>query len=320
MRSIHAAALACLVAPASGLAVERVRVAYFLEWPTPNLVAKAAGTYAAALGVPVTWVAFDTGTQMTEAMRAGDIDIAYGHGLAPFVAAIDEGVPLVLAGIALEYPANDCVIRDGSGIDPDEPDSFAGRSVALPVATTADYTFRAMADALGFDAGAMTVIDRIPSEAAVALLDAEVDLACGFGAVAMAKMRTAGPLLMDDGAKRAADISAFDVVSATADFARESPRLVEAFLDVTAEANATWTGSRDQLAAVALESGLTPGALLGQLDDFSFPTPGEQRDRLLAPDGPVPAAMTLIGEAFATDASREAPDYAATIDPTYLPD
>ena len=31
---------------------------------------------------------------MTEAMLAGDIDIAYSQGLAPFVTAIQQGAPI----------------------------------------------------------------------------------------------------------------------------------------------------------------------------------------------------------------------------------
>ena len=300
-------------------AADEVRVAYFLEWPTPNLAAKVDGAYDAALGAPVTWIAFDTGTQMTEAMRAGDVDIAYSQGLAPFVAAVDEGVPLVLAGVAIEYPPNDCVVREGSGLDPTDPASFVGRTAAVPAATMADYSFRAMTRALGIDDSAMTVLDRIPSEAATALLDAEADLACGFGALAMDRMRSAGPLLMDDEAKRATGIAAFDIVSVRADFADREPEIVEAFLDVTAEANAAWTGAPEQLAKLALESGLNRSVLLGRLADFVFPTPDAQRALLLGASAPVPAAMGLIGEAFAGGEARTGRDYSGTIDVRYLP-
>ena len=320
-RRTHALAplAAAALAASPAAAVDAVRVAYFLEWPTPNLAAKADGAYDAALGTGVTWIAFDTGTQMTEAMRAGEVDIAYSQGLAPFVAAVDEGVPLTLVGVAVEYPPNDCVIREGSGLDPSEPGSFAGRTAALPVATMADYSFRAMTRALGIDAGSMTVLDRIPSEAATALLSAEADLACGFGALAMERMRSAGPLLMDGAAKRDAGIAAFDVVSARTDFARREPEAVEAFLDVTAAANATWTGSPEQLEKVGLESGLNRSLLLGRLADFEFPTPDAQRALMLGPRAPVPTAMGVIGEAFAGDGAPAREDYSDVLDPGYLP-
>ena len=68
-------------------AADSVNVAFFLEWATPNQIAKVDKVYDEALGVPVNWTNFATGVAMTEAMLAGDIDIAYSQGLAPFVTA-----------------------------------------------------------------------------------------------------------------------------------------------------------------------------------------------------------------------------------------
>ena len=61
-------------------AADSVNVAFFLEWATPNQIAKVDKAYDEALGVPVNWTDFSTGVAMTEAMLAGDIDIAYSQG------------------------------------------------------------------------------------------------------------------------------------------------------------------------------------------------------------------------------------------------
>ena len=53
-------------------AANQVRVAFFLEWATPNQEAKVKKTFDKALGVPVKWVDFKTGVEMTDAMLAGD--------------------------------------------------------------------------------------------------------------------------------------------------------------------------------------------------------------------------------------------------------
>ena len=92
-------AAASVIALASGLtsvaqAAESVNVAFFLEWATPNQIAKVDKAYDDAMGVNVNWTNFSTGVQMTEAMLAGDIDIAYSQGLAPFITAIQQGAPL----------------------------------------------------------------------------------------------------------------------------------------------------------------------------------------------------------------------------------
>ena len=72
-------------------AADSVNVAFFLEWATPNQIAKVDKAYDDAMGVDVKWTNFSTGVQMTEAMLAGDIDIAYSQGLAPFVTAVQQG-------------------------------------------------------------------------------------------------------------------------------------------------------------------------------------------------------------------------------------
>ena len=45
--------------------LDEITVGYFLEWPMPMLAAKADGSYDEALGVPVKWVSFETGTAMS---------------------------------------------------------------------------------------------------------------------------------------------------------------------------------------------------------------------------------------------------------------
>ena len=54
-------------------AANEVRVAFFLEWATPNQEAKVKKVFDDALGVPVKWTNFATGGEMTEAMLSGDI-------------------------------------------------------------------------------------------------------------------------------------------------------------------------------------------------------------------------------------------------------
>ena len=93
---------------AANAAANEVRVAYFLEWPSPNLEDMQKKNFAKALGVPVKWTNFTNGGAMTDAMLAGDIDISYSQGLVPFINAVKSNAPLKLVDIAMEYgiPAN----------------------------------------------------------------------------------------------------------------------------------------------------------------------------------------------------------------------
>lgn len=46
-------------------AADSVNVAFFLEWATPNQIAKVEKAYDEAMGVDVNWTDFSTGVQMT---------------------------------------------------------------------------------------------------------------------------------------------------------------------------------------------------------------------------------------------------------------
>ena len=77
-----------LTATVANSAAKEVRVAYFLEWPSPNLEDMNKKAYSKALGVPVKWTNFTNGVAMTDAMLAGDIDISYSQGLMPYINAV----------------------------------------------------------------------------------------------------------------------------------------------------------------------------------------------------------------------------------------
>ena len=119
---VSASAAAVMMGGASlAHAADSVNVAFFLEWATPNQIAKVDKTYDDAMGVDVKWTNFSTGVQMTEAMLAGDIDIAYSQGLAPFVTAIQQGAPIKMVSVAVIYEANDCFVKNGLGINSSNP-------------------------------------------------------------------------------------------------------------------------------------------------------------------------------------------------------
>ena len=302
----------------SAQAADELNVAYFLEWATPNMIAKVDGAYEDALGIPVNWTAFDAGTQMTEAMLAGDIDISYSQGLAPFINAVNANAPLKLVAIAVQYPANDCVVRSDAGIDSDNASELEGKAVAVPLATMADYSFRMMMDTLDVDVSAIDVVDQVPADAAVSLADGAVVMACGFGGLAMEKMFESGEALMTPEQKEEAGIISFDVVSVTESFAQEDPDVVRTFLEVTHEANAAFTGEEEQLEKIASESGMTVDGVVTQMEGFVFPTAEEQLGEYFGEEGLASQAIEVVGSAFATDENPARDDYADTIDTSFM--
>jgi len=299
-------------------AADKVNVAFFLEWATPNQISKVEAAYDDAMGVPVGWTNFDAGTQMTEAMLAGDIDISYSQGLAPFINAVNASAPIKMVGIAVQYPANDCVVRNGAGIDHTNADELEGKSVAVPLSTMADYSFRMMMRALKVDVSKIKVIDQLPADGAVSLADGNVDMACGYGGTSMAKMYEVGKRLMTAEQKEEAGIISFDVVSVTEKFAQENPDLVRTFLKVTEEANMAFAKDQSKLDVIAKDAGMTPEAAKKQMKDFIFPSNQEQLDKYFNKGGMADVAISVVGNAFATKEKPALEDYSVAIDTSFL--
>ncbi len=309
---------AAVLMSASVHAADQVNVAFFLEWATPNQEAKVTKAYDDAFGIPVNWTNFDTGTAMTEAMLAGDIDISYSQGLAPFINAVNANAPIKLVAIAVQYPANDCVVRTGEGIDKTNANELEGKAVAVPLATMADYSFRMMMRALDVDVSKVNVIDQAPADGAVSLVDGAVSMACGFGAESMSKMYEAGTPLMSPQDKIDTGIISFDVVSVTEKFTQENPEIVRTFLEVTHQSNANFTAGNSDIGIIAKDAGMSEEGAMAQMAEFIFPTAEAQLNNYFNDSGMASVAIGVVGGAFATEDRPALDDYNAVIDTSFL--
>ena len=312
---VTAAAIATTMASA---ALAEVNVAFFLEWATPNQVAKVEKAYDDAMGVDVNWTNFGAGTEMTEAMLAGDIDISYSQGLAPFINAVNANAPIKLVAIAVQYPANDCVVRDDSGIDKSNATELEGKAVAVPLNTMADYSFRGMMRALDVDLSKIKVIDQEPADAVVSLTDGNVVMACIFGGNSLKKAKEVGKVLMTNTEKEAVDIVSFDVISVTEKFAQENPEQLRTFLKVTHDANADFAADQGKIGVIAKDAGMKVEDVRNQMSEFVFPTPEEQLTKYFNKGGVATAAINFVGQAFATADKPALKDYSSVIDTSFL--
>ncbi len=297
-------------------AAEEINVAFFLEWATPNMIAKVDKSYDKAMGVDVNWVDFTTGTAMTEAMLAGDIDISYSQGLAPFVTAIQQGAPLKMVGIAVVYEANDCFVRNGLGIDASNASELEGKTVAVPLNTMADFAFRKYMSHYDVDISTMEIVDQAPPDGAKSLADGAVDMACIFGGASARAAGEVGTPIMSTQAKVDAGIGSFDVVSVTEKFATENPDLVKSFLEATDEVNGSWKGTDEQYKIVAEASGMDMETTKVQVEAFIVPSNKEQMEQYFGENGIAAEAAASLGLVFsdATDAAA----LAKTIDGSFL--
>ncbi|MCO6390123.1 ABC transporter substrate-binding protein [Aliihoeflea aestuarii] len=258
-------------------AVDKVTVAYFLEWPTANQVAQVDKTYDEAMGVPVEWRAFGNGNEMTQAMVSGDVQIAYSQGFVPFVVGVTSGAPLEMVGVAVSYAENDlCIVRDDAGITKDNASELEGKRVATPIGNVTHYKLLRTLEVLGVDASKVSLVQMNPADAAVALVRGDVPMACAFGG-ALDRMREVGSPLMTGAEQEEAGINTFDIISVQKDFADQNPELVKTFLEVTANANSAHDAAPDaDVEKIAGAAGMDLEPAKQMLSMFSFPTVEEQ--------------------------------------------
>ena len=320
-----AAALIIVMAMLVGTAFaqDEITVAYFLGWATPNQKAQVEQTFDEEMGVKVNWVSFDTGVEMSTAMQAGNVDIAYSQGATPFALAVSSGVPIKMVGIAMAYVSNnDCIVSSASGIT--DPAELEGQTIAVPVGTMADYEFRLSMQYLGVDTNSMNIVDQAPPDGAVSLQAGDVAMACGYGDP-LFTMRESGDALLTQEDKAAAGITAFDVVSVTEDFANEHPELVVKFLEITSRMDSEFEASLGDEAsanewyeALSGPAGMEAENVQAQISGFDFLTVDEQlSDDWLG--GATVSNITTMAQIF--DAAGEITaleDYGPTIDTSFL--
>ncbi|WP_408636203.1 taurine ABC transporter substrate-binding protein [Primorskyibacter aestuariivivens] len=276
------ASVAMLAGAQSALAAghgEGITVGYFLEWPMPFQYAKQMGTYDEALGAPVTWVSFDTGTAMSAAMASGDVQLSVSQGVPPFVVATSAGQDLQILDVAVSYSDNDnCVVRAELEIDKDSADELAGKKVAVPLGTAAHYGFLKQMDHFGVALDSLTIVDMAPAEGQAALAQGAVDMACGWGG-ALRRMKESGNTLLTGAEKEELGILVFDVTSGPTSFVAENSDMVAAFLKVTAEANAMWADEAnhaEMLPVIAEDAGMSEEDTASTMATFVFPNVADQ--------------------------------------------
>jgi len=274
-------ALFSITTPARAQAMpDEVTVAYFLEWPSPNLYFKANKRFEEEMGVKVNWRSFGNGNEMSAAMASGDVQIAYSQGLVPFVVAVTKGLPIKLVSVAVSYAENDnCIIHNDSGITQKNATELHGKKVATPIGNVTHYKFLRTMDHLKVDPDKVTILQMNPAEGAAALARGDVVMACGFGG-ALQRMKRYGKPLMTAKEQEAIGIRVFDIVSVTEDFADKYPDLLVKFLQITEDANNMFRQDPNKyLPVIAKQSGQSLDDARNMVDLFYFPTRKEQLSR-----------------------------------------
>lgn len=315
-----AAGMVASLGMSSAHALDKITVAYFLEWPTANQAAQIDKTYDEALGLEVEWRAFGNGNEMVQAMVSGDVQIAYSNGFVPFVVGVSSGAPIKLVGVAVTYAENDlCIVRNDTGITKANAKELEGKKVATPIGNVTHYKLIRTLDHLGVDLAKVNLVQMNPADAAVAVLRGDVAMGCAFGG-ALDRMKTVGTPLMTGAEQEAVGINTFDVVNVTSDFAAEHPDLVQKFMEVTNQANTAYnTDPNAMYDKIARAAGMDIEPAKRMIANFGFPSNEEQLSENWLGGGIQAAAKGVADVMVSAGGLDEAlDDYSQFVDASYL--
>ena len=326
MRKIISILLGTLVAfslnvSVANSAAKEVRVAFFLEWATPNQEDKVKKAFDKAMGVPVKWVDFKTGGEMTEAMLGGSIDISYSQGLTPFVNAVNAKAPIKLVDIAVTYGMGNttCIVSNSSGISKSNASQLEGKKVAVPLGTMADYVFKETMRVVGANPSKIKVIDMNPEDGSAALINGDVAMACLFGGKSIKNALEKGKRMLSVKEATDAGISGIDITSVTNKFLKENPGMVRTFVEVTHEANARFRAGKSDMKVIAKDAAMDLAGTKKQMGGFAFPDAAEIKSKYMNKGGILMKYLDVMGNMFATAENPALKNYSKVVTTKYLP-
>jgi taurine transport system substrate-binding protein len=301
-------------------AAKEVRVAFFLEWATPNQEDKVKKAFDKAMGVPVKWTNFATGGEMTEAMLSGDIDISYSQGLTPFVNAVNAKAPIKLVDIAVIYGmgGTTCVAKKGINKG-NAATKLDGQKVAVPLGTMADYVFKETMRVVKADISKMKVIDMNPEDGSAALVSGDVAMACLFGGKSIKNAKTVGAAVLTVAEAKAEGIAGIDITSVTNKFLKENPGMVKSFVEVTHEANARYNSGKSDMKVIAKDAAMDLAGTKKQMGGFEFPDASVMKKKYMNRSGILMQYLKVMGNMFATSENPALKNYGKVVTTKYLP-
>lgn len=260
------------------LALDEIEVGYFLDWPTPNLVAKADGAFESEMGLPVNWQAFETGEDMNRALAKGDIQIAYAQEFVSFLKGITDGLDIVMTGIAVSYPEYDfCVVAGDKKITQENVQTLAGKRIAVQVGEVTHFRMQKVLTHLGINADRVELVPVSQGASATrALYYSEAEIACSFGSTARKMLRIGTPLMSGE-EQEDIGLKIFDIVAMPRWFLDEHENLAKQFMEITARANVSFQDNPDAMRyKIAQTAGMNQRSANFFLSEFRFLTLDQQ--------------------------------------------
>lgn len=294
-----------------------INIGHFAEWPLPAHYGQSSGAYDEALGAPTNWLSFGSSTAMFAALETGNIQIALSQGLVPFLLVTTNGHDFKIVDIAVSYPNNDnCFARPDLGLS---NSTLGGTTAALPIGTTAHFNLNKTLAHYEVNPATLELLNMIPAQAASALTQGKVDIACGWGP-ALDKMKAFGIPLLSEAAKTDIGAKSYDAIVIRASFGADNPEVIARFLKTTADLNASFVANSDRMVPdIATEMNMTEVMVAASMQGFRFPNLSSKLGASWLGGG-VQNHLNALAEFFIIQGTMDTTleDYGKFVDVSYL--
>jgi len=285
---LAALGMATTIAPA---AAQDIIIGYQLVY-NPWKVAIADDLFSEATGMDVEYRQFDSGAKVIAAMASGDVQVALA-GSSPIAAGVSQGVDMQLVWIVEDIASAEAlVVRNGSGIDPEDPQTLIGKKLGVPfVSTTHFHTLFALEN-WGVDPNEVEILNLQPPQIAAAWERGDIDAAFVWDP-ALGQIKQTGEVMITSGELSALGKATFDGLVANKTWAEENPETLATIIKIIADQDeayrsdpSAWTPDSEPVQKIVSVIGGDPEQVPVVLDLYDFPTMEEQADVWLGGDDP----------------------------------
>ncbi len=239
LRIVRNVALCALVIPGAGLAcrgrgadqggeLPRKVVIGYQAIPNAEIVAKDKGWVEAALGVPVEWLQFSSGTEVNLAIESGSVDLGLGGNCSSAIA--------VARGMNVEVICIHDIIGDNEAlvvrrnVNLNTVKDLVGKKVGVPFGSTTHYHLMVALRLANVDPATVEILDMNCSDVLVAFKRGDLDAGYVWEPTLSQMVAADGQVLVSSRELAQQGFLTCDLGLARKEFAAQYPDLVVKYL------------------------------------------------------------------------------------------
>jgi len=248
----------------------------FQQVPNGDIIVKQSGWLEADLaGVKVTWLPFNSGGEVNQAITANGIDIGLA-GSSPVSRGIANGIPYAVPWIFDVIGAAEALaVRKTANIK--TPADLVGKKIGVPFVSTTHYSLLSYLTVSNVDRSKVELLNMSPPDAVAAWKTGQIDAAYIWEPALSELMNDGGEALVDSAKMAELGYPTFDFAVVRNDFAQKYPCVMNIWAAAQERAVQLYKSDPDKATGlVAKEFGIDGATAKRQMAGLVLLTASEQ--------------------------------------------